>query len=218
MEMEHINDNTIRVVIENADLEDRGITFLDLMGNQKEIEKFFYSILEEVDVEAQFRDTDAVSFPVLPTRNGLELFISKNLNLNDEFSIDDMPADAPVDDVADFLKERLNAKRNEPSEKRSIWLDKDQFVYELPDFETVIAMANNISLIDVVSGLYAYHDKYYFTMNYVNNDVTDYEKHVDRAVVLEYAKPSKLTESYLAEHGKRLMQQAALQLLQHYFK
>ena len=30
MEMEHINENTIRVLIENADLEERGITFLDL--------------------------------------------------------------------------------------------------------------------------------------------------------------------------------------------
>ena len=30
MEMEHINENTIRVIIENEDLAERGITFLDL--------------------------------------------------------------------------------------------------------------------------------------------------------------------------------------------
>ena len=54
MEMEHINENTIRVLIENADLEERGVTFLDLLGNHKQIENFFYSILEEVDVEEQF--------------------------------------------------------------------------------------------------------------------------------------------------------------------
>ena len=51
MEMENINENTIRVLIENSDLEERGITFLDLLGNQKQIESFFYSILEEVDVD-----------------------------------------------------------------------------------------------------------------------------------------------------------------------
>lgn len=40
MEMENINENTIRVLIENSDLEERGITFLDLLGNQKQIESF----------------------------------------------------------------------------------------------------------------------------------------------------------------------------------
>ena len=64
MEMEHINENTIRVLIKNEDLAARGITFLDLLGNRKEIEKFFYSILEEVDVEEEFKGSDAVTFQV----------------------------------------------------------------------------------------------------------------------------------------------------------
>ncbi|WP_373750214.1 adaptor protein MecA, partial [Jeotgalibaca porci] len=72
MEMENINENTIRVVIESSDLEERGITFLDLLGNQKQIESFFYSILEEVDVENQFLETDAITFQVLPKGSGLE--------------------------------------------------------------------------------------------------------------------------------------------------
>ncbi len=36
--------NTIRVLIGNEDLADRGITFLDLLGNHKDVENFFYSI------------------------------------------------------------------------------------------------------------------------------------------------------------------------------
>ena len=38
MEMEHINDNTIRVLIKSEDLAARGITFLDLLGNHNEID------------------------------------------------------------------------------------------------------------------------------------------------------------------------------------
>ena len=53
MEMEHINENTIRVMIGHEDLEERGVSFLDLLGNHREIENFFYSILEEVDIEDQ---------------------------------------------------------------------------------------------------------------------------------------------------------------------
>lgn len=62
MEMEHINENTIRVLIGNEDLADRGITFLDLLGNHKDVENFFYSILEEVDVEDEFQGSEAVTF------------------------------------------------------------------------------------------------------------------------------------------------------------
>ena len=79
MEMEHINENTIRVLIGHEDLEERGVSFLDLLGNHKEIENFFYSILEEVDIEEEFRGSEAVTFQVLPKGDGLELFISKNL-------------------------------------------------------------------------------------------------------------------------------------------
>ncbi len=62
MEMEHINENTIRVLIGHEDLEERGVSFLDLLGNHKEIENFFYSILEEVDIEEEFRGSEAVTF------------------------------------------------------------------------------------------------------------------------------------------------------------
>ena len=41
MEMERINANTIRVMLGNDDLAQRGITVLDLLGNHKQIESFF---------------------------------------------------------------------------------------------------------------------------------------------------------------------------------
>lgn len=54
MEMEYINENMICVLIGYEDLEEWGVLFLDLFGNYKEIENFFYSILEEVDIEEEF--------------------------------------------------------------------------------------------------------------------------------------------------------------------
>ena len=99
MEMEHINENTIRVLIQGEDLVARGITFIDLLGNHQEIESFFYQILEEVDVEEQFIGSEAVTFQVLPKGDGLELIISKNLSpeemtpyeiFTDQFSDDEL--------------------------------------------------------------------------------------------------------------------------------
>ena len=41
MEMERINEDTIRVKISSEDFSERGVTFLDLLDNHKEIENFF---------------------------------------------------------------------------------------------------------------------------------------------------------------------------------
>src|SRR5699024_10102742 len=48
------------------------------------IESFFYGILEEVDLNDDFKDSDAVTFQVMPKNNGLELFISKGANVDED--------------------------------------------------------------------------------------------------------------------------------------
>lgn len=114
MEMERINENTIRVLIDNDDLSARGITILDLLGNHQQIEDFFYSILREVDTDHQFQNNDAVTFQVMPTNNGLELFISKN-----DSNVAEDGQHGPVDDqVSRFIKQHLIQKQAEKQDER----------------------------------------------------------------------------------------------------
>ncbi|GKT03599.1 adaptor protein MecA [Furfurilactobacillus sp. WILCCON 0119] len=148
MEMERINENTIRVLIGNEDLSARGITVLDLLGNHQQIERFFYSILEEVDVDHQFQDNEAVTFQVLPNRNGLELFISKNVDPDgdDNLDFDDENDDlsgavdfdsASTDQVSDFIKEQLqsrDARDDEADERKSQIKDDDEDADDLKGF------------------------------------------------------------------------------------
>jgi adapter protein MecA 1/2 len=56
MEMERVNDNTIRVTIFPDDLARRGVNFLDMMGNQEKIEDFFFSVIDEVGARDQFQE------------------------------------------------------------------------------------------------------------------------------------------------------------------
>jgi adapter protein MecA 1/2 len=125
MEMERLNDDTIRVVVTNDDLAERSISVIDLLGNQEEIESFFYSILEEVDTNHDFENNEAVTFQVLPNRNGLELFISKNLGdnsamdgvLNSMFGSRD--GGETNDDVSDALLEQLLDNDGDGSSRRT---------------------------------------------------------------------------------------------------
>lgn len=98
MERERINENTIRVMINNSDLEDRGISVMELLGNHDKIESFFYNILSEVDTEHDFDDDDQVSFQILPNRNGLELFISR---LDSENQVGDI-----LNNIMDFANKK----------------------------------------------------------------------------------------------------------------
>lgn len=114
MEMEKVNDNTIRVILTNDDLDKRGVTVLALMGNHAEIEKFFYSILDEVDTDNQFSDTDAVTFQMIPGKaGGIELLISKATP--DAAAAADNAADDDYDksDDADKLLNMLNSNTSD---------------------------------------------------------------------------------------------------------
>lgn len=84
MEMQRINEDTIKVMISNDELSERGVDVLSLLGDEDRIESFLYGILEEIDADKEFKDTSAVTFQVVPNKSGLEMFIKNNhLNEND---------------------------------------------------------------------------------------------------------------------------------------
>jgi len=242
MEMERINEDTIRVLIGNDDLNERGIRVLDLLGNHKQIESFFYSILEEVDVDHQFQDNDAVTFQVLPNRNGLELFISKNSeNLQDTISKtpqSDQSSDQNMqDDVSDYLKRKLmqtDTDSNDQSQGVQHNQAKDtndldpyiedpdtptkEFVLKFDSFEDVIALAQMFRPEGLASNLFKYRDHYYLELVFFVDQSSTGVIQDDVAVALEYAHQTKVTADVLLEHGEKVMSNAALETVRHYFK
>lgn len=213
MEIEHINDDTIRVVIENTDLEERGITFLDLLGNQKQIEKFFYSILEEVDIDEEFQESEAVTFQVMPNNNGLELFISKGSNFKEEI------------DSLDTLKNQLNKNANQNEES----LDEiDEYtkgnnptkevVVALESFEQLIALSKSLYLESGMSTLYSYKNKYFLHITFFVEEMVEKTNDEELAVALEYGNKTKTTPEVLNEYAEKLMETNALELTRYYFK
>ena len=111
MEMERINDNTIRVMIENNDLKERGISIMELLGNHDKIESFFYSILSEVDVDHDFSDDDQVTFKIITKKNGLELFISR---LNEDEQVGDV-----INNLMSYAKNKQDSVDDVSEERRS---------------------------------------------------------------------------------------------------
>lgn len=232
MEMEHINKNTIRVLIDNDDLSARGITILDLLGNHQQIEDFFYSILREVDTDHQFQNNDSVTFQVMPTTNGLELFISKN----DPDAPDGGQA-ANNEQIAQYIKQNIAAQQATaqpapveggsqpepmmPNDSQSQSTDPHQpatwRVVVFEQFEDLVDFAHIAEDDDVVSELYKYQDKYFLAMKYYQPVDNDSLVKDSMALAYEYGSPTVVTPMYLSEHGKKLMAVSALHTIRHYF-
>jgi adapter protein MecA 1/2 len=203
MEMEHINEDTIRVMIGTDDLAARGITFLDLLGNHQEIENFFYSILEEVDVTDEFSGSDAVTFQVLPRGNGLELIVSKG---------------AFNEDLSNFIGIREGDTPASFDLFRELEFDDSshQEVFKIGSFENMIQMANAIFLDQANVDLFKMEDDYYIVVEF-DEEVLDNIIDDDCAVLLEYATETPVTSEQLAEYGHLIMEHDAIERTRHYF-
>ena len=221
MEMEHINENTIRVLIENADLEERGVTFLDLLGNHKQIENFFYSILEEVDVEEQFHESDAITFQVLPSGTGLELFISKGGPINDQLEFSSASENLNSDEFSQYIKKQMVQNLNKSEKEAEIEHFEDEtqeVVLRLNEFEDMIELAKMMHLDNALSNLYLYKERYYLNLVFFIDEMTERSADEEIALALEFAEKTPVTQGILEEHGKMIIEKKALELTRHYFK
>lgn len=225
MEIEHINEDTIRVRIENSDLEARGYTFLDLLGNQKHIETFFYSILEEVDIDEEFQESDAVTFQIMPNRNGLELFISKNTDMHDNLfsnidfnEFNEFDESQSNQEPRSFDNKRNSRKTNEEhAEASSSDSENHKLVVEFTYFEQLIELARFFQIEAGFSSLYQFDKKYYLELSFLNDEFSLRTPQEEKAIVLEFGLESKLSPLVLMEHGKLIIEDVALETVRHYF-
>ena len=238
MEMKRINENTIRVLLNNEDLNERGITVLDLLNHNQQIEDFFYSILEEVDADHQFQDNDLVTFQVRPQQDGLELYITKT----DPASLKKgTPAGQPPldqDQITNLIKKELVGRDRQESHpdhnhENNVSagdepeaaidnpdIEKNVCVLRIDDFEDLVALAKSArDNINAVSDLYRYRNNDYLLLTFIDDGSLSASQLKDQlALAYEYGQKTNLMPDVILEHGKPLMKQAALELVRTYFE
>ncbi len=230
MDMERINEDLIKVSINAEDLESRGINFLDLVSGQEHIESFFYSILEEVDEDRHFRESEAVTFQVMPKQDGLELYISRN-NFEDqeEFWAEELSKH--------FLKGKQRDKVEKESETEAITENQDSLSFEeyveqvfeqaeadkqselgqedliirfnsLDDF---LAMTKDVDPKALTANLYYLKDCYFLALREVDADLSDKLLKAMVLKMLNFGREVGLSEAYLMEHGRLIRSEDAVQ-------
>lgn len=245
MQVDHINENTIRVRIDKDELARRGLKVLDLLGDKEKIQQFFYSILAEVDTDHTFTQGVPVTFQVMPNNGGLDLMITKihsdeaenfrkmmGGSFNDDSEVPAEEADDrrsffdldPKDDDLD-LDTGPFADDTDPTvsgsaqdSKAEYWKFQNHHAYSFNELGNIIELADSLKVSDLASSLYYSRGKYYLDLAFLDEDYAELKPADAWAIANEYG--IKIEDSEMKavkETGKCLLNQDALGHIRYYF-
>ena len=103
MEMKQISEATLKITISMEDLEERGMELKDFLIPQEKTEEFFYSVMDELDLPDNFKDSGMLSFRVTPRKDRIDVFVTKS-EINKEINFEDLAA---FDDVSNMSPEEF---------------------------------------------------------------------------------------------------------------
>ena len=164
MEIERINENTIKFYISYMDIEDRGFDREEIWYNREKSEQLFWQVMDEVNYnEEDFHMDGPLWIQVQALEKGLEIVVTKahiskdgqNLQLPTESG---KTIDLPVDDkIETLLEEKFGSVDHD--------LDDDSFaqdfvvVVRFKDLEDIIQLSHAFESIEGMRDeLYVYND------------------------------------------------------------
>lgn len=242
MQVDHINENTIRVRINKNELAHRGLKVLDLLGDKQKIQQFFYSILSEVDTDHTFTQGVPVTFQVMPNNGGLDLMITKiktddadNLRqmiepMNSETNQTQAEPDSrrsffdldPKDDVNTELdpikEEKLESSNQENAVNTQYWKFQNHHSYSFDELGNLVELADSLKVSDLASSLYYLRDKYYLKLAFLDENYAELKPADAWAIANEYGiKIDDQEMKTVKETGKCLLNRDALDYIRYYF-
>ncbi|MGX7776150.1 adaptor protein MecA [Streptococcus pluranimalium] len=105
MEMKQISETTLKITISMEDLEERGMELKDFLIPQEKTEEFFYSVMDELDLPDNFKNSGMLSFRVTPKKDRLDVFVTKS-EIDKDLNFDDLAAFGDVSQMSpdEFFK------------------------------------------------------------------------------------------------------------------
>ncbi|WP_078548064.1 adaptor protein MecA [Litchfieldia alkalitelluris] len=221
MEIERINEHTVKFYISYIDIEERGFDRDEIWYNRERSEELFWEMMDEVHQEEEFTVEGPLWIQIQALEKGLEVLVTRAQISKDGHKFD-LPVDDkfPVDEkIESLLDQQFNSKSMNNDDDNISELDEEsfQFLIHFRDFEDVISLAHRTELKDLNNSLYVYKDKYYLYIEFNEDFYTEEELENMLSIVLEYGDESTLTIHRLIEYGKEIVQANALKELTTYF-
>ena len=89
MEMKQISETTLKIMITMEDLEEHGMELKDFLIPQEKTEEFFYTVMDELDLPDNFKNSGMLSFRVTPRKDRVDVFVTKS-DLKEDLDFNDL--------------------------------------------------------------------------------------------------------------------------------
>ncbi|MUK90574.1 adaptor protein MecA [Ornithinibacillus sp. L9] len=225
MEIERINENTVKFYISYVDIEDRGFEREEIWYNRERSEQLFWQMMDELNYKEDFHVEGPLWIQVQALEKGLEIIVTKaQLSKNGdnlELPIDDgNTIDIPVDEKVESLLEEKFGKNISDDESLEDVDDSNLWIIvSFEDFEDVIQLSHSFQdeTNSIEEALYALNDKYYLYLEFSNEDSDESLQEDIISRVLEFADDSDVTIHYLEEYGKKVFAANTFSQVREYF-
>ncbi len=217
MEIERVNDNTVKFFLSYIDIEERGFTKEEVWYNRDKSEELFWEMMDEVNDESEFEVEGPLWIQVHAMSGGIEVTVTRA-----QLSADGEPLDSPFEGEdprkmfpqANQMFENVEEDEVELTGESLVWTDS-MFVFN--EFDALIPLAGRMSGYDVSTSLYSYNDNYYLFVKYTSETMEDNEKTDIYSVLSEFGVPSNMTIHRLLEYGTIVMSEDVFTQVEHYF-
>ncbi|MFD1040711.1 adaptor protein MecA [Virgibacillus byunsanensis] len=225
MEIERINENTVKFYISYIDIEDRGFEREEIWYNRERSEQLFWQMMDEVNYKEDFTVEGPLWIQVQALDKGLEIVVTKAQVSKDGDNIElptengktiDLSVDEKIENMLDdkFGKSDEKSSQEEDEEEGNLSL-----VVEFNNFEDVIQLSHYFQkdVESVSDSLFHYRDNYYLYMEFEQDQLNDDEQEDLISLVFEYANDTDVTIHYLEEYGKRILEDDTFEQVRSYF-
>jgi adapter protein MecA 1/2 len=222
MEIERINENTVKFYISYLDIEQRGFDRDEIWYNRERSEELFWEMMDEVHQEEEFEVEGPLWIQVHALDKGLEVLVTK-AQLGKDGQRFDLPIpqdklkDLPVDErIEELLDQQFNSGKDGQDED---FLDEEplEFLLSFRDFEDIISLSKRPGLDDIFTRLFAFENKYYLYVEFDEELFSEDEIDDLLSILLEYGNESQLTIHRLEEYGKEVISENVFETLRMHF-
>lgn len=212
MEIERINDDTVKFFLSYVDIEERGFTREEIWNNRERSEELFWEMMDEINEQSDFAVEGPLWIQVHSKNDGIEVTVTKAVAENEQmlnapmYNVFKEQADGTFESIEDLLRNSLDTDGE--------WAE-NTFMFN--EFEDVIQIASRMHHFEAKTSLYVHENQYYLHVVYDTELMTNEDKTNMFSVLSEFAHPAEITIHMLEEYGKIIFQTDVFAQIEKYF-
>jgi adapter protein MecA 1/2 len=210
MDIERVNEHTLKLFITYRDIEDRGYSREEIWYNRSKSEELFWDIMTEVNTEDYFELEGPIWIHINASEVGLEVIVTR-ASFNPEADVANLFQQG--EGQSSFV-EQMDEMQEAHANKEIEELPQTDARYLFKDIDELIPVAKRLANKGLTSALYKFENKYYLYIDF--ETMMDQSRNIN-AIVKEYLQPAKTTVHRLREYGEVIMEENCFETVVEFF-